>query len=311
MRRQFRLKKEYPGCFLKVGDIQSVLPISKTILSEYENYPEFWEEIIEVPEYVECLGPKNSAYSHKFGRIYRIENGKISCEPEGSPTGWEGYNSGGWKWKKSTKAEYDAQQNPYTVLTYQQVDGGRNLFDLNSNKDAYSCRKYGTLFDKKIFTNKNPIISIKDNKTGTVYRVGELAQQLPGNYWVTIKALELIDNKLKITFNDVKVMRKDKVEFAVGDKITYLAGINPAIIDCFKDSGEDFRVGVVFHGYYAITWVRLEDIEHYKEPIKEEKSVIVSTSFYSKSNAFNITNYVTPSKAEELQQFITNEWIND
>lgn len=93
------------------ADISNVKELSIEEIQQYlpDGHPDkIVENKEEIPKYVECISGNNG--SHYTGRIYKVENGKISCEVTGTPTKWSGFNSGGFKFKISTKEAYDKQQ---------------------------------------------------------------------------------------------------------------------------------------------------------------------------------------------------------
>lgn len=85
-----------------------------TDLSEIQQYlPDGHVDKIvnNIPKYVKCLPNGAQGISHIDNCIYKVENGFISCEPEGTPTEWKGFISGGFTFELSTKEAYEAQFN--------------------------------------------------------------------------------------------------------------------------------------------------------------------------------------------------------
>lgn len=130
----------------------------------------------EIPEYVECTD--GNMGSHYTGKIYKVENGKISCEKTGTPTRWSGFNSGGFNFKPSTKEAYDRQQK-----------------DLETWKDEVE-QKYIPKVGDWIIYIKNEGIQLDNNqiKLNNVYKIHNIDNDklwLSTTDWISILWMKL------------------------------------------------------------------------------------------------------------------------
>jgi hypothetical protein len=103
--KKYKLIKEYPG--------SPTLGVIDTI-GHYANHPEYWQEIIEVPEYVKCVKEYIGVNVKSIiGKIY-----PINSQPYFSAHTWTDilsfFNE---NFTPSTKEEYDLQQKYIDEVT--------------------------------------------------------------------------------------------------------------------------------------------------------------------------------------------------
>lgn len=184
--KKYKLIKCYPGC-PDLGYITK--PHTKGDEGSHywmgswfnpQDFPEFWEEIIEIPEYVKVL---EDMFPLRKGDICKVSPEGI-IESERYKNYYDKYT---WKeseskyWSKSTKKEYDAQICNYQILTFKYLEGFTTLRDNgyyvynNVLPEECSNGKGATLeemLDKSEFPDAE-IYSVKRLSDGEIFTIGD------------------------------------------------------------------------------------------------------------------------------------------
>lgn len=185
----------------------------------------------EIPEYVECTD--GNMGSHYTGKVYKVENGKISCEKTGTPTTWSGFNSGGFNFKISTKEAYDKQQKDLEIwnikvehsLTEQEpIDPMIEIQEEAKKKFPIGCEFINTNGNKHILEKDEVTYEIEGNRIyanngkGCLYQNGKWAtlvekkkeEYIPqvGDWVVILNTAKTSTSALKNRGKVVQVIKK-------------------------------------------------------------------------------------------------------
>jgi SepF-like predicted cell division protein (DUF552 family) len=118
MAKRYKLIKKYPNS-VDIGDIVEfdkmanqyrLVALTKRHFfgkDVIENQPEFWQEIVELPEYVECVDKYSDFSPYTVGKIYKLIEGWLISD-YGNKTVLYTYSSS--TFKPSTKEAYDLQE---------------------------------------------------------------------------------------------------------------------------------------------------------------------------------------------------------
>lgn len=192
--RKFKLIKEYPGYINKLGIEESCN--NPNIISGKYDQKQFWEEIIEKPEYVKCIEKHCQNKNYTVTKIYKVsENndfviGNDSKIKDRWLATWN--NTKVIKFESSTKEAYDLQEKAKFII-------GKWYKNLDISK-AWMCKCEGFFNDdlKKMKSSeyitdkneyrfyKNTYLQIQDETVEATLE--EIQQYLPYNHVDKIKS---------------------------------------------------------------------------------------------------------------------------
>jgi len=127
--KKYKLIKEYPGCNISLGETVTDHLNCKTLYNngansfdkgEVEDYPEYWEEVKEIPEYVKCTKEEGSNYV--VGVFYEVSPAGRIYYKELSEKYWAYWQYNQHRFVPATKEEYDAQFKPVLFVTEDGVE---------------------------------------------------------------------------------------------------------------------------------------------------------------------------------------------
>lgn len=189
--KKYKLIKTYPGS-PQLGYI-STEGVDDGIIDP-QKFPEFWEEIFEIPEYVKCI--KIVGYCI-IGKIYKTRPRLLTnfewkyeestcTQPDIISNINDGWDYGGninhimQYFTVSTKEEYDAQFVDYKILSFY---GQNNIFTLRDNGEYITntisnWNGDGKMYRKGFYLGKNDfeIHSVKRLSDGEIFTVGDKVQ---------------------------------------------------------------------------------------------------------------------------------------
>lgn len=205
--RKFKLIKEYPGspklntiieeCLLCKGQYVNQQSSQRECYKDVENSPEYWEEIIEIPDYIKCV--KKTIHS-TVDKVYELTNKQyiafqwkddVSCNGASWPNGC---------FIPSTKEEYEAQFNKkYEILELKGTHNQRIhkiingvVFTSNSKGPINSsCWNNDPSIENILkYPNDFTIHSIKRLSDGEIFTVGDKVKQVS---WIgPIKEIKIV-----------------------------------------------------------------------------------------------------------------------
>lgn len=214
--RKWKLLKTYPGSpelGFELNDrdynigLTGTVIINGTFNYDIFNQTEYWEEIIEKPEYVKCITDISNT-SYILNKIYKVdEDTDFVIGERSSVARWNNKFISGSKFEPSTKEAYDEQNKPkldYEILSFtsQYPDVKEVCFKHDNGKFG---RNWGQRSEHEMLIevskNIRKIHSIKRLSDDEIFTIGDKIYYTDGDFkhdHCPIDDLTIIDNKIYV-----------------------------------------------------------------------------------------------------------------
>lgn len=213
--KKYRLIKKYPGS----PELEDVIEkkegtnmyFYKGLQVMYpEKHPEFWKEVVEVPQYVKCVYIPLCP-SYELNRIYKVINNKVVGDSGEilDETNWDNKSHNGSQFTPSTKEEYDAQfvKKDYEILSLK-LTNQENIVSVKKGDIVKTSRcvkghlqwqmedgKIDSFSNDKITLKSFDIHSVKRLSDGEIFTVGDKVV-LPTKQVETILKISIVSEKI-------------------------------------------------------------------------------------------------------------------